>query len=269
MLKYKINIDKENINDGYLNIPMDQLFYPNAEQYEGIEERFDINNLNVINPTIDYENVKLHPVVTGSTYNDISLLNFNLHFYINNNWTLGASLLSDVGYINDDVENKRKRLDNSFLRLSFYDSSDLNTQNLLYYSTIFIDSGDLYSQFIMNNSSISGSMMEFSVENPKISTEIKSFEGFYIYLFGSDILKNTISTIYLKVEYNSALNGKTSLFLQNRSIDSNGFNLSDLISNMFIPISIEYSTTLNKYIYWFNGYNEQILTLDLYQAKVI
>lgn len=257
--------------DNYINIPLDHLFYPNAEQYEELYNNYDISNLNVINPTIDYEKVKLHPVVTGSTYNDISSLNFNLHFYINNNWTLGASLLSDVGYINDDVENKRKRLDNSFLRLSFYDSSDLNTQNLLYYSTIFIDSGKLYSDFIINNSSISGSTMEFSVENPKISTEIKSFEGFYVYLFGSDVLKNTISTIYLKVEYNSALNGKTSLFLKDYSHDStNGFKLVDLKSNMFIPISIEYNTTLNKYIYWFNGYNVQnVVTLDLYQAKVI
>jgi len=116
---------------------------------------------------------------------------------------------------------------------------------------------------------MSGNTMEFMVENPITSSLLKSFEGFYIYLFGNDILKNTIGTIYMKVEYNSALNGKSSLFLNDYSHDSiNGFNLIDLKSHIFIPINIEYNTILNKYIYWFNGYNTQNPTIELYQAKV-
>jgi len=268
MLKYKINIDKQNILNNSITIPIGQLFNPNSEQYELIGENYNIDNLNVINRIIDYEKVRVHPMIID-TIDEILSLDFNLHFYINNSWTIESTLLSDIGYTIDDVENKRQRLSNSFIRLSFYDSNDLNTQNLLYYSTIFIDSGNLYGEYISNNSSISGCKMNFSVDNPKISTKIKSFEGYYIYLFENDLLKNSITTIYMKVEYNSALNGKTALFLKDFSHDSiNGFNLLDLKSEMFIPISVKFDENLNKYIYWFNEYNNQNTIIELYQAKV-
>jgi len=269
MLKYKINLDTENVVDNHISIKIGQLFYPNSEQYEVIENKFDISNLNVINPTIDFEKVRLHPIISSNINNDIQSITFKLHFYISNNWTYNSTLLSDIGYTSDDVINRRKRLSNNFIRLSFYDSNDIKVQNLLYYSTIFINSGDLYDKYINNGLSMSTLMTDFTIYNPRTSLKIASFEGFYIYLFGSDILKNTITTIYMKVEYNSALNGKTSLFLKDYSHGSvNGFNLSDLKSNMFIPINIEYNTNLNKYVYWFNDYNTENTVINLYQAKV-
>ena len=73
----------------------------------------------------------------------------------------------------------------------------------------------------------------------------------------------------MKVEYNSALNGKTSLFLKNRSDTNYGFALNELKNNMFLPISVEYNTILNKYVYWFNDHNAQNTEITLYQAKVI
>ena len=82
MLRYKININKENITDNYVTIPVGQLFYPNVEQYESIEEKFNINNLNVINTTIDYEKVRVHPIVSNNVLLDITSLKFNLHFYV-------------------------------------------------------------------------------------------------------------------------------------------------------------------------------------------
>ena len=268
MLKYKIKIDKENVDNNYINIIIDELFSPNADQYTKIEDKFDIEAMNVINPIIDYEKVRLSPIVSGGTYNNVNSIKFNLIFYINNNWTTGTTDISQVGFDIDDVLNRRQQLEKTFLRLSFYDSDDLKTQNLLFYSTIFIDSGNLYGEYI-NGATISDLKMEFKIENPKISTNIKSFEGFYIYLFKDDIPKNQIKTIYMKIEYNSALNGKTSLFLKNRSISTNGFNLNDLKSNMFLPINVTYNTILNKYVYWFIDYNNQNLEINLYQAKVI
>jgi len=268
MLKYVFKLNTNILKDSYINIPIDQLFYPTPSQYSDIENKFDITAENIINPTIDYEKVKIRPIYFGESINEVSLLKFNLKFYINNNWTTGTTSLSEVGFDIDDVINRRQQLEKTFLRLSFYDSDDLKTQNLLYYSTIFIDSGKLYGDYI-SGTNINDLKMEFSVNNPLFSKEIKSFEGFYIYLFGDDIPKNQTKTIYMKIEYNSALNGKTSLFLRNRSIDSNGFNLNDLKTHMFIPITVEYNANLNKYVYWIDSYFSQVVEIDLYQAKVI
>ena len=190
MLKYTIKIDKTNVVDSYINIPIDNLFYPNAEQYVEQENNFDLKSLNLINPTIDFEKVKIHPISAGNIYNDVNYINFKLFFYINNSdWSTETTSLSDVGFTGDDVINKRKQLEKTFLRLSFYDSNNLKTQNLLFYSTIFIDSGKLYGEYV-TGSTISDLKMEFNVNNPKISKDIKSFEGFYIYLFSDDIPKN-------------------------------------------------------------------------------
>ena len=268
MLKYTIKVDKENIVDNVINIPLGQLFYPNSDQYFLSENKIDLDTKSVINSTIDYEKVKIHPVVSGGTYNDVTSIQFNLNFYINNNWTTETTSLSQIGFDEDDVINRRQQLEKTFLRLSFYDSDDLKAQNLLFFSTIFVDSGKLYSEFI-TGSTIAELKMRFNINNPKLTSEIKSFEGFYIYLFSDDVPKNKIKTIYMKVEYNSALNGKTSLFLKNRSDTNYGFALNELKNNMFLPISVEYNTILNKYVYWFNDHNAQNTDITLYQAKVI
>ncbi len=269
MLTYKIKINKENVVDNIIDIPLGQLFYPNSEQYYLLEDKFETYSNNIINPIIDYEKIKLYPVTTGSTYTDINSIQFNLKFYLNGNWTADTTSLDQAGFDDDDILNKRKQLKKTFIRLSFYDSDNLKTQNLLFYSTIFIDSNKLYSEYI-TGSTISELKTEFKVNNPKISSEIKSFEGFYVYLFNDDIPKNEIKTIYMKVEYNSALNGKTLLFLKDYSHDTTeGFSLENLKVNMFLPISVKYETSLDKYVYWFNEYNEQNAVIDLFQAKVI
>ena len=41
-----------------------------------------------------------------------------------------------------------------FLRLSFYDSQDPLKQMLFFYSTIFLDSGELYTTYIRNKSKV-------------------------------------------------------------------------------------------------------------------
>ena len=57
-------------------------------------------------------------------------------------------LLTYLGFENSDVRYQKNKLSRSFIRIMFYDSMNPGNQNLLYYSTIFVDSGKLFGKYI-------------------------------------------------------------------------------------------------------------------------
>ena len=59
-----------------------------------------------------------------------------------------SDLLTYLGFENSDVRYQKNKLSRSFIRIMFYDSLNLGNQNLLYYSTIFVDSGKLFGKYI-------------------------------------------------------------------------------------------------------------------------
>ena len=59
-----------------------------------------------------------------------------------------SDLLSFLGFSNNDIKYQKSKLKKSFLRISFYDSENVGKQNLLCTSTIFLDSGKLFSKYI-------------------------------------------------------------------------------------------------------------------------
>lgn len=80
-----------------------------------------------------------------------------------------SDLLSYLNFKDEDVKYRKNKLKKSFLRLSFYDSTNPANQNLLAYSTIFVDSGDLYGRYLKyggffssNNSSENGNYMSLT-----------------------------------------------------------------------------------------------------------
>lgn len=264
MLKYSININE--ISGSTINIPMSNMFSTEVRQYDRIEKHFDVDDLNIVNPIVDLEKVKISPVDYSTKQNEFSEINFELNFFVNNDWTISGSKLSDVGFVEEDVKYSRQVLKNTFIRLSFYDSNDIKTQNLLYYSTIFFDAGKMYGQYIMDGD-IDNIKTNLQVNSPKLSGGIGYFEGYNLYLFKNDIPKIG-TTVYLKLEYNNAINGRTLLFTHNKPTTTDGYKLSELKNNMFLPITINYNEISNKYTYSITGYNTQTLNLTYYQAKV-
>ena len=107
-----------------------------------------------------YEKIKIYPCIytTGATnanhIKEINAIQFSLHFYLNDNWTSGSTKYHEIGFSSDDIIYRRKKLQRSFIRLSYFDSKDFKTQNLLYYSTIFIDCDKLYSEYIKNGNTL-------------------------------------------------------------------------------------------------------------------
>lgn len=264
MLKYKINLATL-ITGGTIPINIGEHFTPILDQDLLIK-----NNLteDVIDTYIDYEKIKITPTYyVNNEPKTVKSITFTPNFFINNSWTTGGTSLSDIGYDKYDVSNNRMCLSKTFIRLSFYDTDNLKTQNLLYFSNIFIDSGKLFGDYI-SNKIFEDLSLKFTVENPNLQFN-KSSEGFNIYLFKDDLKKNEIKTIYLKVEYNNALNGVVSLFLKNHPTTPNGYTILNIKENMFIKINIKYEQSINEYVYFFDDeYSNDNINLNLYQAKV-
>ena len=66
------------------------------------------------------------------------------------NYFESSDLLYFLKFTNDDVFYQKSKLSRSFLRLSFYDTPNPMTQQLLFYSTIFIDEGSLFKKYLSN-----------------------------------------------------------------------------------------------------------------------
>lgn len=148
--------------------------------------------------------------------------------FIEENGTV-SDALGYLGFTEEDVYYRKSKLSKSFVRLSFYDSTDPIEQKLLYYSTIFLDTTALFGRYMniatykennglsddriplvfFNSSSMSARLDTELVINDEYNMD-KSSEGFNIYLFADDAMGvNSARTIYMKVEFNHAGYGKT------------------------------------------------------------
>lgn len=67
-----------------------------------------------------------------------------------------SDLLGFLKFTDDDVFYQKSKLANTFIRLSFYDSPDPKTQSLLYYSTIYMDEGELFKKYLENTKTRDG-----------------------------------------------------------------------------------------------------------------
>jgi hypothetical protein len=217
-------------------------------------------------------------------------------------------LLGCFGFTDDDVYYRKKKLGKSFLRFSFYDSPNPSEQMLLYYSTVFFDTGDAYERYINgieaknNNTNVSLVQNETTDERKRISAGFiihdkydrnRSSEGFYLYLFPDKISDGEERTIYLKIDFNHAGNGKTiPLMLPNdgarqlnptmsgfplsfsEKSSENGvsLNLQKFYKNQYIPVKLKYDTTLRDYVYYIPyasfDINEQSITLNMFEPRL-
>lgn len=78
-----------------------------------------------------------------NTYQDVDYFSYN-----NDNESKQSDILTYLNFTNDDVRYQKNKLARSFIRIMFYDSMNPANQNLLYYSTIFLDAGTLFGKYI-------------------------------------------------------------------------------------------------------------------------
>ena len=259
----------------------------------------------VIPPVINMERVKYAPIIRDEK--EISIvcgITFNLHFRErDDNWnivknegwcTCNPTAIKDknfeksdslyyLGFNDSDAQYQKMKLKKSFIRLSFYSSNDPLSQSLLYYSTIFLDSGYLFGQFNKKRTELIGKgkiwspneapkyVLSAASENSsdiRIDSQItihnefdttKSSEGFNLYLFADDceivdIVDDDVKdyrTIYMKVEFNHAGYGKTIPFMPwTESGTDYGVTIEEYLKNVYIPLRIQHIN--DKYYYYFD-----------------
>lgn len=184
-------------------------------------------------------------------------------------------LLGYLNFTDADVYYRKSKISKSFYRLSFYDSKDPIEQKLLYYSTVFLDGTSLYGKYIkqteedyqtnggrIDNKNTIGVFYEGD-ENKMLEAKLHitneynrqfSSEGFNIYLFADDVPSgNEFRTIYMKVEFNHAGNGKTIPLIMWPKNGPNWWSLTidNFLENLYIPIDIR--EVDGQYIYVVRG----------------
>lgn len=159
-----------------------------------------------------------------------------------------SDLLSYLDFTNEDVRYQKNKIKKSFLRLSFYDSTNPANQNLLFYSTIFMDTTKLFSRYskhfqdkpyslldedsgttkqkltgIRVNREPCGDLVtqalkdDDDIETIRLSSQLviedkynasSSSEGFYVYIW-RDNESPLPQDLYMKAEFNHAGHGRT------------------------------------------------------------
>lgn len=158
-----------------------------------------------------------------------------------------SDLLSYLGFHDSDIKYQKSRLKKSFLRLSFFDSDNPANQNLLCYSTIYLDSGKLFARMMrhscgseiyfksgstlppvlytdikVDREPLLNSVTNEEIEDYRLSSQITvsssllsdaSSEGFYLYIWADNDNGAVPEDIYMKVEFNHAGYGRTIPFM--------------------------------------------------------
>lgn len=222
----------------------------------------------------------------GMNYNSSNLNNSIMHNFVNN-YGGKSDLLGYLNFNDDDVYYGKSKIKNTFVRFSFYTSKDPVSQKLLFYSTAFFDENELrgkYLRLFVKNG------RRGTLENPyvfeddqdnRLDSRItltnefnnkKSSEGFNIYLFLEDApSENTEKTIYMKVEFNHAGNGKTIpmiIWPKNANDVYQPLTTANFLENLYIPIKIKYIDGV--YVYVIDGVNVDgdKISLDLFEPKL-
>lgn len=158
-----------------------------------------------------------------------------------------SDLLCYLGFNDTDVKYQKSRLKNSFIRVSFFDSMNRAKQNLLAYSTIFLDSGKIFAKMMKgaNRKTVankglyvvsgqqddmryadlkvdrepcftSPTVSDEEIEEYRLSSQLvvtdrcsdSCSEGFYLYLWADNDNGGIPTDIYMRVEFNHAGYGR-------------------------------------------------------------
>lgn len=328
-----------------LNLPISSNYDKDINDENVINTYFNEKKEELITNIVDYEKKCFIPYYyRNNTYGIVNKISFNLFFrertsrpaslgaldadtrwvtndgmgwfqykinengeFIKNQTITNGDLLGYLDFNDDDVYYQKKKLSKSFLRLSFYNNNDPLNQMLLFYSTIFLDTGDLYKKYVNNISKKNNFVPvdendEYSLVNDDTLGENnltvsfnlydrfnkeKSSEGFYLYLFPDGLTENNERTIYMKAEFNHAGYGKTiplilpnvnntCLTFSNKNfptslVNVDDVNLKEFYRQLYIPLKIKYKSDTNEFIYSFNlvnKYENNGITLNLFEPKI-
>lgn len=273
---YTFSFERPIVN---INVPIVNTFETNLIQMELLNEYFvETEKKKAINRITDIEKDVYYPCIpNNNSFGDVYTIKFNLHFreHRGDDWLVEnesfwncieqsdgrakiinttqnkqmttdnrSDLLSFLGFTNEDVHYQRNKLKKSFLRLMYFDSTNPANQNMIGYSTIFFDTGDMFAKYIKYNEeknyvAVNMNKNQYGVynisegktgirvnresfnEKTRLSSQFvvkskntskASSEGFYLYIW-KDNSTPLPQDLYMKVEFNHAGYGRTIPFM--------------------------------------------------------
>lgn len=207
-----------------------------------------------------------------------------------------TNYLTYLGFTDEDVFYQKEALKRSFLRLLFYDSKNIATQQLLFYSTIYFDTNSFSKKYLkIKNVKVGKGSEKPYIERFDICSELYcgnkyddecSSDGFYLHLYDKMVFGNTTSKIYMKVEFNNAKTGVVVPFVwtkdgkylveqetgdnENTTIMYN--DVEKLLDDMYKEVYLKYNFKTKKYN-WILPYNGVVdngkIKYDLYEAVLL
>lgn len=254
-----------------VSVPIAEDFATNLYMEDALDAFAKARADDSVNGIVDYEKMRFTPCYESDggikLYNSIT---FKIHLrnrVLDDEWKvddgqywfarpeitgpadsiLESDLVSALGFDDTDIYYQKAKVKNTFLRLSFYNSNDRRTQQLLYTAKLYLDSGKLFGKFIKDaehydwigqivddngdgREDFEPLYLNFTCSN-SLDTGNTS-EGFYLYLFPSNLDEDTeeyisAGTIYMKAELNNSKYGYTVPLTLPRGCDGEPLDFSD------------------------------------------
>lgn len=167
-----------------------------------------------------------------------------------------GDLLGDIGFTDYEIYHEANCIGKSFIRICFYDTPYRQTQNLLFYTTMFLNTSTLYGKYLKTlvnkgkdgirkyNEDGEACKIAWSDDGNYENNLTCSFsasnkydkdgssEGFYLYMYPSVITNVKRRIVYMQVEFNHAKLGKRVLF-------SYPIRITDKTKKIYRPIDTQ------------------------------
>ena len=231
--KYQIRLsDLSGVTDTFINIPI-TMTPQMTDQSELVDRKFvDVEVEKAINPIQDYEKARFIPayfpnINKPNVYIPLKNITYNVKF-LKGGSIPATSYYSDIGISDDDIKFGKKRFEESFLNLSFYDSDRATDQRLISIINIFPRITD--SSVGKNGLPLPASQIpvSFTLSSPILNPEGFA-EGFYIYNYKDEVTPTLPKVLYMRARFNNAANGST----LNMMNDNNPYFIDDLVHKLY------------------------------------
>lgn len=276
-MSVKINI-KEFGNNGFVNI-LTHINNNNqiVDQSEVIERKFVETEIKKnINPIIDYEKVRLEPIIIINGLEvKVDNITYQVHFKNNDDYN-PLSFYSEIGFNNSDILFRKNSFKKTFLKLNFYDSDIQTSQRLISFNTLYPELNNLYSDNANGSISANQLPITFNLGNTLINKNKKG-EGYFLYHFKDEVVENLPKELYMRADFNNAKTGVRTR-LMSTNIPNN--TIDNLIVSSGITNNIHTKYILikkdGKYIYTIDStYSDNVIInnnnyiINLYEISAI
>jgi hypothetical protein len=268
-----------NASASTINIPIN-IEYQIVDNSELIERVFvDIEEQKAVNQILDYDKARFLPVY--DTVTPVNKIIYNVNLLNENGNMMIPTYYSNIGIDDGDIKLKKNFFTEGYLLLSFFDSDNQLTQNLVSQIEIYnhLSKSDYHTTTTLTQIAGQPKPSNMIPVHLTVSNPLTDFNGYYvgyhIYAYKDLFLNNNVPvSLYMRATYVNAKTGKaTNMMTENAkySIDKviykryTKFNLFKISNGYYYTVDTTYS---NNVLYNnTSNPNQKDLIINLYQIQ--